>query len=59
MADATDADRLLHWRSWVAALRAVFSAADGAWEAMLPALAEPRGTAGSFWRRVLGRGKRA
>ena len=41
------------WRDWVAALLAAFRAADAAWEAMLPALADPRGGAGRLWRRVL------
>ncbi len=55
--EASAADRYLaNWHAWVAGLRAVFSAADGAWEAMLPALADPRGRSGSFWRRVLSRG---
>jgi hypothetical protein len=48
--------RLARWREWVAALRAVYAAADASWEAMLPALAAPRGAQGSFWRRVLRRG---
>jgi hypothetical protein len=53
---ASEVSRLARWHEWVAALRAVFSAADGGWEAMLPALADPRGRTGSFWRRVLRRG---
>ena len=55
--DASAAELYLAcWHEWVAGLRAVFSAADGAWEAMLPALADSRGRSGSFWRRVLSRG---
>ncbi len=55
--NADDATRLARWQEWVAGLRAVFVAADGAWEAMLPALADARGQSGSFWRRVLSRRK--
>ncbi len=52
---ADDAVRLARWHDWVAALRVVFAAADRVWEALLPALVDPRGRRGSFWRRVLAR----
>ena len=54
-----DAARLAECRAWVAGLRDVFAAADGAWEAMLPALADSQGRSGSLWRRVLRRGRAA
>ena len=53
LAAADDAERPSAWRAWGAALARAFSAADGVWEAMLPALADPRGGAGRLWRRVL------
>jgi hypothetical protein len=41
------------WRAWAAALARAFAVADAVWEAMLPALADPRGGAGRLWRRLL------
>ena len=55
---ASDADRLAEWRAWVAALRAAFVAADGAWEAMQPVRAAPRPREDGFWRRALTLGRR-
>lgn len=56
LAAAGEAERPTAWRAWAAALAGAFTAADGVWEAMLPALADPRGGAGRLWRRVLRRG---
>jgi hypothetical protein len=39
--------------AWAAALARAFAVADAVWEAMLPALADPRGGAGRLWRRLL------
>jgi hypothetical protein len=60
LAGAAPAERPAAWRAWALALARAFVAADAAWEAMLPALADPRGGAGRLWRRVLrGRGPAA
>lgn len=53
LAVAGEAARPAAWRAWAAALARVFAAADGAWAAMLPVLADPRGGAGRLWRNVL------
>jgi hypothetical protein len=53
LAAAEPGERPGAWRAWAAALGRAFAAADGAWEATLPALADPRGGAGRLWRRVL------
>jgi glycerol-3-phosphate O-acyltransferase len=62
----TDAERLklakgdqrhAAWEQWIAALHAVFRAADAWWERALPVLADSRGRQGGFWRRVLRRSK--
>jgi hypothetical protein len=45
------------WRQWTEAVHACFVAADAAWSASLPALADSRGAAGSLWRRVLRRSR--
>lgn len=50
-----DDARFVRWREWAATLAAVYAAADAAWVAALPALADPRGRRGRLWRRVLGR----
>jgi hypothetical protein len=51
--------RFAHWRAWAAALRVVFAEHDRAWIAALPALCDPRGQQGRFWRRLLGWRRRA
>ena len=43
------------WREWCAAFTAAWEAADTAWLAALPALADSRGAGGALWRRVLKR----
>lgn len=48
--------KLREWRRWCAAFTAVWEAADAAWIAALPALADSRGAEGALWRRVLKRG---
>ena len=53
LAAADAAGRPAAWRAWSAALGRAFAAADGAWEATLPVLADPRGGVGRLWRRVL------
>jgi hypothetical protein len=50
------AARLRAWRDWCRAFTAVWEAADAAWMAALPALADSRGAEGAMWRRVLKRG---
>lgn len=56
VAMAPGAMRIRAWRGWCEALQRVFAAADGAWLAALPALADSRGAKGALWRRVLRRG---
>jgi hypothetical protein len=52
-----DAARPAAWRAWAAGMASAFAAADRAWIAALPALADARGGRGRLWRRVLrGRG---
>jgi hypothetical protein len=51
-AEARQAD----WALWVAQLHVIFRVADAWWELSLPALADPRGRRGAFWRRVLRQG---
>lgn len=46
-------DRRAAWEHWVEELRRVFRAADDWWGHALPALADPQGRRGAFWRRVL------
>jgi len=41
------------WERWIEGVRAVFRAADSWWESVLPALADPRGRGGAFWRQLL------
>jgi hypothetical protein len=53
LAAAAPPERAAAWRAWAAALGRAFAAADATWEAMLPALADPRGGAGRLGRRVL------
>lgn len=53
---AASAVRLRAWRGWCAAFQEVWNAADDAWGAVLPALADSRGASGALWRRVLRRG---
>ncbi len=43
------------WRRWTATVHRAFRAADDVWAAMVPVLADSRGTSGAFWRRVLRR----
>lgn len=52
---APPAGALRAWRMWCDQLIGVWSAADDAWLAALPALADSRGASGALWRRVLGR----
>ena len=52
---SADDDRFVRWRDWAGAVRDVYAAADRAWVAALPALADSRGRTGRLWRRVLGR----
>ncbi|MEN9790620.1 MAG: hypothetical protein RLZZ63_278 [Gemmatimonadota bacterium] len=40
---------------WIAAVRALFTAVDRWWGAIVPVLAEDTGRRGAFWRRVLQR----
>ena len=49
---AADA-RFAAWRAWAATIAPIFAAADRWWIAALPALCDPRGPQGRFWRRVL------
>jgi hypothetical protein len=56
-ASSPGAARLREWRRWCAAFTAVWEAADAAWLAALPALADSRGADGALWRRVLKRSK--
>jgi hypothetical protein len=53
---ASASSRLRAWRQWCAQLIRVWEAADRGWLALLPVLADSRGTQGAFWRRVLRRG---
>jgi hypothetical protein len=46
-------DRAAAWQRWVDEVRRVFRAADDWWGHALPALADPQGRRGAFWRRVL------
>lgn len=46
-------DRRAAWERWVEEVRRVFRAADDWWGHALPALADPQGRRGAFWRRVL------
>lgn len=48
--------RLRAWRGWCDAFTAAWEAADAAWIAALPVLADSRGSEGALWRRVLKRG---
>lgn len=50
---APDAAWLRAWREWCTALGVVWVAADTAWLAVMPALADSRGASGALWRRVL------
>ncbi|MGA1417129.1 MAG: hypothetical protein ACO327_01825 [Gemmatimonadaceae bacterium] len=43
------------WVRWIDALRALFTAVDRWWGAIVPILAEGAGRRGAFWRRVLQR----
>lgn len=52
---ADERGRPAAWSAWTAALLAAFAAADGCWEASLPALADPRGGMGRLWRSLLRR----
>ncbi len=52
---ADDAARSLVWEAWVAAVRALFVAADDGWGASVPILADSRGVDGRWWRRRIGR----
>lgn len=45
--------RFAWWREWASALRTVFAEHDRTWIAALPALCDPRGQQGRFWRRLL------
>jgi hypothetical protein len=47
----------IRWREWAAAAQRVFAEADRWWAAALAPLANSRGRAGRFWRRLLGRGR--
>jgi hypothetical protein len=55
--ESPDEARFARWRDWGAAVRRVFGEADRCWMASLPALCDPRGADGRFWRRVVGRGR--
>lgn len=46
-------DRRRAWELWVEEVRRVFRAADDWWGHALPALADPQGRRGAFWRRAL------
>ncbi len=46
-------ERRQAWERWVEEVRRVFRAADDWWGHALPALADPQGERGAFWRRVL------
>lgn len=46
-------ERRAAWELWVEEVRRVFRAADDWWGHALPALADPQGRRGAFWRRVL------
>lgn len=54
---APAADRHAAWQRWTGAVQRVFNAADDWWRAALPALGDPRGRRGAFWRRVLRRSR--
>jgi hypothetical protein len=47
----------IRWREWAGAAQRVFAEADRWWAAALAPLANSRGRAGRFWRRLLGRGR--
>jgi len=46
-----------NWRTWTEQVRLAFRAADDAWMAMVPVLADSRGAQGSMWRKLI-RGER-
>jgi hypothetical protein len=45
------------WRAWTGRVQLAFRAADEAWTAMVPVLADSRGAKGSLWRKLI-RGER-
>lgn len=49
-------ERRAAWERWVAAVRAVFQAADDWWRVAPPILGDPAGRRGVRWRRLLRRG---
>ncbi len=56
VAPSTDASVAAEaWVRWIDALRALFTAVDRWWGAIVPILAESAGRRGAFWRRVLQR----
>jgi hypothetical protein len=54
---APDAHQFDAWRRWTAVVQQTFRAADDVWMAMVPVLADSRGSQGSFWRRLIRRGE--
>ncbi|MES3034483.1 MAG: hypothetical protein V4813_10865 [Gemmatimonadota bacterium] len=54
---APNATQFAHWREWTGRVGRAFRAADDAWTAMVPVLADSRGAQGSMWRKLI-RGER-
>jgi hypothetical protein len=54
---APDSAQFESWRGWAATVQGAFRAADEAWAAMVPVLADSRGAKGALWRKLV-RGER-
>ena len=54
---APDSAQFELWRVWTQQVQRAFRAADDAWTAMVPVLADSRGAQGSLWRKLI-RGER-
>jgi hypothetical protein len=54
---APDSAQFDLWRVWTQQVQSAFRAADNAWTAMVPVLADSRGAQGSLWRKLI-RGER-
>jgi hypothetical protein len=53
----SDAQQFNAWRKWTDSVQQTFRGADDVWMAMVPVLADSRGSQGSFWRRLIRRGE--
>lgn len=50
---APEVAQFARWRDWTDLVHRAFRAADDAWTAMLPVLADSRGAKGSMWRKLI------